>query len=333
MLAVAIIVFREALEAGLIISITAASVGIHGRNTWISGGIVGDVAGVGLIALFAASIAQAFAVSGQDVLNASILLVAFIMLGWHVAWIARLVALSTPLSGRVTRALAWGGMIVGGSLFAPNVAKAEIHVRSPLVEFREFEFEMNGLASTKSTAGQFNGGQSYTYALGYAPLPWYKFEVELETSAQLIEPGADGTDPLQLEAQTFENFFQFTPDGKYFVNAGFFVEYSHGLLKNSPNNVSFGPLLSKEIGVFPPGHAAHIQRVPRARDRAACVERHGPVLRMAVAGLAASVVQSRRRAVWRDRQSAACGFLQRPGSQHWPGDHRCRPHPIRQNQI
>ena len=66
--------------------------------------------------------------------------------------------------------------------------------------------------------------QSYTYALGYAPLPWYKFEVELETSAEVIESGSGGTDRLQLEATTFENFFQLTPDGKYFVNAGLFVE-------------------------------------------------------------------------------------------------------------
>ena len=42
MLAIAIIVFREVLEAALIVSIVmAASTGIAGRNRWVGYGIVG----------------------------------------------------------------------------------------------------------------------------------------------------------------------------------------------------------------------------------------------------------------------------------------------------
>ena len=53
MLAVAIIVFREVLEAALIVSIVmAASLGIAKRNLSISGGVAGGVLGAGLVAMF-----------------------------------------------------------------------------------------------------------------------------------------------------------------------------------------------------------------------------------------------------------------------------------------
>ena len=51
MLAVAVIVFREVLEAALIVSIVvAASVGIAGRNRWIGGSIAAGIAVAGPIA-------------------------------------------------------------------------------------------------------------------------------------------------------------------------------------------------------------------------------------------------------------------------------------------
>jgi high-affinity iron transporter len=50
MLAVAIIVFREVLEAALIVSIVmAASVGVAGRTLWVAGGIGAGVCGAGLV--------------------------------------------------------------------------------------------------------------------------------------------------------------------------------------------------------------------------------------------------------------------------------------------
>src|SRR6516164_618524 len=90
MLAVAIIVFREVLEAALIVSIVmAASVGVAGRTRWVAGGVGTGVLGAGLVALFAASIANAFQGSGQEVMNATVLIVAVGMLGWHNLWMAR----------------------------------------------------------------------------------------------------------------------------------------------------------------------------------------------------------------------------------------------------
>ena len=55
MLGAAIIVFREVLEAALIVGIVlAASVGAPRRGFWVSLGLVGGIVGAGLVALFAA---------------------------------------------------------------------------------------------------------------------------------------------------------------------------------------------------------------------------------------------------------------------------------------
>jgi len=90
MLATAIIVFREVLEAALIIGIVlAATRGVVKRGAWVSAGAVAGLAGAGLVALFADVISTAVAGAGQEVFNASILFFAVIMLGWHNVWMGR----------------------------------------------------------------------------------------------------------------------------------------------------------------------------------------------------------------------------------------------------
>ncbi|MCW2243628.1 FTR1 family iron permease [Azospirillum canadense] len=90
MLASLIIVFREVLEAGLIIGIVlAATQGVAGRARWIMLGIVGGIAGSCLVAAFADVISAQFADSGQELFNASVLLLAVLMLSWHNVWMAQ----------------------------------------------------------------------------------------------------------------------------------------------------------------------------------------------------------------------------------------------------
>jgi high-affinity iron transporter len=90
MLASFIIVFREVLEAGLIVGIVmAATVGIAHRGRFIAGGIAAGIAGACLVAAFVGVISQALAGNGQDVFNAGILCFAVLMLGWHNVWMAK----------------------------------------------------------------------------------------------------------------------------------------------------------------------------------------------------------------------------------------------------
>jgi high-affinity iron transporter len=90
MLAAALIVFREVLEAGLILGIVlAATEGIRGRGRWVAGAIVAGLVGAAVVAAFAQQLANAFAGGGQDVFNAAILIAAVGMLGWHTVWMSR----------------------------------------------------------------------------------------------------------------------------------------------------------------------------------------------------------------------------------------------------
>jgi high-affinity iron transporter len=89
MLAALIIVFREVIEAGLIVGIVlAATKGVAFRGRWIAAGIGGGIVGACLVAAFAGEIANLFSGSGQEIFNASILLLAVVMLTWHNVWMA-----------------------------------------------------------------------------------------------------------------------------------------------------------------------------------------------------------------------------------------------------
>lgn len=90
MLAAAIIVFREVIEAGLIVGIVlAATRGVQSRTVYVLGGIAAGVLGASLLAAFAGTLSNALEGAGQEVFNASILGVAVIMLGWHNVWMAQ----------------------------------------------------------------------------------------------------------------------------------------------------------------------------------------------------------------------------------------------------
>lgn len=87
MLGTAIILFREVLEAALIIAIVlGASRGIAGRGRWVVGGVALGLAGAGMVALLAGEISSALSGTGQAILNAAILLSAVAMLTWHNVW-------------------------------------------------------------------------------------------------------------------------------------------------------------------------------------------------------------------------------------------------------
>ncbi|HEU0156512.1 MAG TPA: FTR1 family protein [Stellaceae bacterium] len=90
MLATAIIVFREVLEAALVVGIVlAASRGVPRRGSWVSGGVAAGVLGAALVAAGAGAIAAAVNGIGQELFNAAILFTAVAMLGWHNVWMNR----------------------------------------------------------------------------------------------------------------------------------------------------------------------------------------------------------------------------------------------------
>jgi len=89
MLATAVIMFREVLEASLIIAIVlGASRGIAGRGKWVAGGIGLGLLGASIVAIMANVASSVFSGDGQAILNAVILLSAVLMLTWHNVWMS-----------------------------------------------------------------------------------------------------------------------------------------------------------------------------------------------------------------------------------------------------
>jgi high-affinity iron transporter len=90
MFGTAIIVFREVLEAALIIGIVAAATrDVAGRARWIAGGILAGLLGSLFLALVTGDIAQMAGGFGQEVFSISALTLAVVMLAWHNIWMAR----------------------------------------------------------------------------------------------------------------------------------------------------------------------------------------------------------------------------------------------------
>lgn len=90
MIGALVIVFRETIEAGLIIGIVlAVTRTIPARTRYIAGGFVVGLLGAGVVALFAGALAGAFEGVGQEIFNAAVLAIAVVMLGWHNVWMAQ----------------------------------------------------------------------------------------------------------------------------------------------------------------------------------------------------------------------------------------------------
>jgi high-affinity iron transporter len=152
MLGAGIIVFREVLEAGLIVGIVmAASAGAPRRGFWISCGLAAGIVGAAVVALFAAEIAAAAAGIGQELMNATILLLAVGMLGWHNIWMSR--------HGRelAATAHALGGAVISGA--RPLYVLAVVTGLAVLREGSETVLFLYGLAAGGGlTAGSLIAG-------------------------------------------------------------------------------------------------------------------------------------------------------------------------------
>jgi high-affinity iron transporter len=116
-----LIVFREVIEAGLIVGIVlAATAGVPRRGRFVALGVAAGVLGACLVAAFAGEISNLFEGSGQELFNAAILLIAVAMLTWHNVWMAshgRQMALELKHAGHLVktgeRSLAALSVVVG----------------------------------------------------------------------------------------------------------------------------------------------------------------------------------------------------------------------------
>ncbi|HXN11055.1 MAG TPA: FTR1 family protein [Steroidobacteraceae bacterium] len=148
---VTLLVFREVLEASLIIAIIcAATRGVTHRGRYVASGIGLGLAGALLVAAGAGFIAGLARGAGQELFNASVLLGAVVMIGWHVLWMSR--------HGRelTTRMNALGSAVTAGTsslrVLLVVIALAVLREGSEIVLF------LNGMAVGGAGATALIGG-------------------------------------------------------------------------------------------------------------------------------------------------------------------------------
>jgi high-affinity iron transporter len=161
MLGALIIVFREVIEAGLIIGIVlAATRGVRERGAWVGLGIGLGTLGAGVVALFAEAISNAFEGAGQELLNASVLGAAVVMLMWHNAWMARHGREMTAEMAAVGEAVTTGKR--------PMTALAVVVGLAVLREGSEVVLFLYGIVATGTSASALLIGGTLGLAVGAA---------------------------------------------------------------------------------------------------------------------------------------------------------------------
>jgi high-affinity iron transporter len=179
MFSVSVIVFREVLEAALLIGVVAAaSRGIAWRTQALSAGIGAGIAGSILVAVFAESIAQSAQGMGQELFNATVLGLAVVMLAWHCIWMARHGAAMAAGARQVASDVREGAR--GLSAIALVVALAVVREGAETVLFLHGMYSGGGLTPASVAAGGVLGlgaGAALGYGL-YAglvriPVRWF----------------------------------------------------------------------------------------------------------------------------------------------------------------
>ena len=142
-------------------------------------------------------------------------------------------SLFSPMPARLAALCALGALAM-----LPMVAKAgpAETIYSPIVDYREWEFELKG--GWQDWGDADTGERASKLAVGYGVAPRWGVEFEAEYSQV---PGQ----AAHVEEYEFENIFQLTEHGEHWLDAGIFAELSHNRLENV-NALSIGPMLQKE---------------------------------------------------------------------------------------
>ncbi len=125
-------------------------------------------------------------------------------------------------------------------------ASADFHIFSPNeIDQGELEIEHNGDAQFDRRP-ENSGAQSHTIEFGTGLTSWWQSEIEFGFDR---DPGFN--EPTLFTQIVSENTFRLTEPGEYFVDAAMYAEYGQTVTTAKhagPNELTFGPLISKDIG-------------------------------------------------------------------------------------
>jgi hypothetical protein len=143
------------------------------------------------------------------------------------------------MRGQITTGAVGLAVILSLAVAAP--ALADFKVVTPDVNQGELAVENVGDIGIDHDPDK-NGEQSHTAEIEYGITRWWQMELEFEFER---DPGLDRD--TRFSQLTSENTFQFTERGEYWLDLGFFAEYGQAMLKDDPNETTFGPVLRKDF--------------------------------------------------------------------------------------
>lgn len=127
--------------------------------------------------------------------------------------------------------------------FAARLAYADNDyiVYSPYVVQGQSEVEIYGFDSVDGRSN-LNAASGYNISVAHSFTSWWKTEMYV---GQFNRDPGGSTHPSGYE---FENTFQLTTPGEYWVDAGFIASYAYNKQPGLANSFEFGPLLEKLSG-------------------------------------------------------------------------------------
>lgn len=128
----------------------------------------------------------------------------------------------------------YAGLVLAamGALMMPTTAFAGDKVYSPTVDRGELELESRLLFGR-------DGSQNHVFEIGYGMTSYW-------TSAVLLEVEREPGERAKAEHISWENIFRLTPQGKYFVDVGAYLELEAGL-NGAPDEIEARLLLEKQL--------------------------------------------------------------------------------------
>jgi hypothetical protein len=135
--------------------------------------------------------------------------------------------------------------VTAASLLAAAIAlpaRADFKVKQPDAEPGELELETVG-SYGQSGRAEHDNEQSFVHEIEYGFNNFWRSGLEFETGRA---PGPGNH--LKLDQITWENWLVFGERGQYWLDPALFVEYGHTTIAQTPDEITFGPLLRKEVG-------------------------------------------------------------------------------------
>ena len=151
------------------------------------------------------------------------------------------VQFSAKQSLKSRQAPKWGSVLVMAAVFFPLQAHAvEYKIYSPSVVQGETEVELRSFYSSDNSPA-LDGEQVYRLAVGHAFTDYWASEV-------YAVAGADPGQSVGAQGVEWENRFQLTPQGRYWLDSGLMTELSLPTQSGTPSEFALIPLFEKQVG-------------------------------------------------------------------------------------